>query len=305
MLRRKQDFDTVPARAAHADRPVLGISLMVAAMLLIPGADGLAKHLSAEHSPLFISWARYFAASLLLAPAAFALHGRKALPRGGYVPQVMRTVFLVAAMTLYFIAITTIPLATAISAFFVAPIAAAVLSVPLLGERLTVRKIAALVLGFFGVLLIVNPSSGFEPGLLLALGAGLLFACYMVATRKAVSGSGPLATLNFQCLFGALILTPQAIATWSWPTLEQIPLFAAMGVISVTSHILSITAMRNAEASLLSPFVYVELVGSVIIGIAFFSEVPSLMVAVGAAIIVASGLLLVLRRKPTVSGLAP
>ncbi|MFN0262827.1 DMT family transporter [Tepidamorphus sp. 3E244] len=309
MFRRKPDHAdyTEPAQVIEprAERPLFAIVLMAIAMLLIPGADGIAKHLSTDLSPLFISWARYLVASLLLAPVAFALKGRDALPRGGYLPQVMRTVFLVSAMSLYFVAIATVPLATAISAFFIAPIAAAVLSVPLLGERLTGRKIAALVLGFLGVLLIVNPTSGFEPGLLLAIAAGILFACYMVATRKAVSGSGPLATLNFQCILGALVLTPQAIYAWSWPNLDQLPFFLAIGLISVGSHILSITAMRNAEASLLSPLVYLELVGSVIIGFAFFNEVPGLMVLAGAAIIVGSGLMLVVRRKPRVHGMAP
>lgn len=297
------------AAKPRADKPLLGIVLMAAAMLLVPGADGLGKHLSGAHSPLFVSWARYLAATVLLAPLAFALLGRDALPRRGLGPHILRTVLLVVSMSMYFTAISKIPLATAISTFFIGPIVAAVLSVPLLGERLTARKIAALVLGFAGVVIVMNPGSGFEPGLLLTIGAGVLFGSYIVTTRLASSGCSPLATLNFQCLLGTALLTPQALATWSLPQLPELPFFIALGAVSVASHILSITAIRYTEASLLSPLVYLELVGSIAIGFVFFAEVPSAMVLAGAAIIIVSGLLLVVRRKVSVrgsvSGMAP
>jgi drug/metabolite transporter (DMT)-like permease len=270
---------------------------MTLAMLSIPLVDGLAKYLSAGHSPLYVAWARYAVAAALVLPLAVALRGRRALPRRNLGPHVLRTVFLMAAMSCYFVAIAEIPLATAISAYFVGPIVATVLAVIVLRERMTARKGAALVLGFAGTMLIVQPGGAVEPGILLALAAGCFFACYMIATRLASQSSDPLATLAFQCLVGALILTPQALLTWSVPLASELWLFALMGLFSVTSHILSITAFRYADASTLAPLVYLELVGSAAVGFLVFDELPDLLVWIGAGVIVASGMLLI-RREP-------
>jgi drug/metabolite transporter (DMT)-like permease len=133
--------------ATTSTRATQGVLLMTLAMLSIPLVDGLAKHLSVAYSPLFIGWARYAVASVIVVPIAAALHGRFAFPTERVSSHILRTLFLVAAMTLYFLAIARIPLATAASAFFVGPIVAVVLSVVLLGERMTAGKAMALALG--------------------------------------------------------------------------------------------------------------------------------------------------------------
>jgi len=136
-------------------RVLPGIVLMAAAMLTIPLVDGLAKHLSATHSPLYISWARYAVACCVVLPFALSLHGRALLPKRDLGSHLLRTVFLMAAMTLYFLAIARTPLATAASAYFVGPIIAVLLAFLVLGERLTTRKVVALGLGFAGAMIIL------------------------------------------------------------------------------------------------------------------------------------------------------
>lgn len=278
---------------------------MALAMLVIPVVDGIAKILSADHSPLFISWARYAVACLIVIPYALARYGTRFLPQRNRVAHLMRTVFLMAAMTLYFLAIARIPLATAISAFFIGPIVAALLAVVLLGETLTLRKTLALVLGFGGAMLILQPGSEVDSGIVLAMAAGLLFGLYLVATRKASPNSDAVKTLAFQCLVGTLILSPQAIYSWSIPATDLLPLFAMMGMLSAISHILSISAFRHAEASTLAPLVYLELVGSALFGYLVFDELPGPMVWAGAAVIVVGGLILVGRNRRPVGGRNP
>ncbi|MGI9404920.1 MAG: DMT family transporter [Hyphomicrobiaceae bacterium] len=285
--------------APAASNAVLGVVLMSLAMLMIPLVDGLAKHLSGAHSPLFISWARYAVACFIVLPFAVVRYGRAVLPRERLGSHLLRTVFLMAAMTLYFLAIARIPLATAISAYFVGPILATVLAVMWLGERLTVRKILALVLGFAGAMLILRPDGQLEPGILLAMGSGAFFALYLIATRQASQSSDPLKTLVFQCLVGALLLTPQAFWAWSVPMPAEVPFFLAMGILSALSHILSITAFRYAEASTLAPLVYLELVASALVGFYVFGDLPGTSVWLGAAVIVAGGLLLLRRSEPS------
>lgn len=280
----------------HPHRPTAGVVLMVLAMLSIPLVDGAAKYLSGTHSPLYVSWARYAAACLVVLPLAMARHGRQFLPRAQVGAHLVRTVCLVAAMTCYFVAIASIPLATAVSAYFVGPIIAMVLAVAFLGEALTTRKVVSLVLGFAGTLIIVRPAGGVEPGVLLAVAAGGFFALYMIATRQASRESDPVSTLAFQCLVGAALLTPQAAWTWSVPQGTEIWIVLGMGALSAGSHLLSITAFRFAEASTLAPLVYIELLGTAVIGYLVFAEVPDRYTWLGALAIVIGGVLLVPRR---------
>ncbi|WP_223475046.1 DMT family transporter [Oricola indica] len=273
-----------------------GIALMTVAMLTIPAVDGIAKYLSADYSPLFVAWARYAVACLAVLPVAVAMHGKQVFPRRDRPAHALRTLFLVSSMTLYFLAIARIELATAITAFFVGPIVAVVLSVAFFGERLTWRKGLSLALGFVGALIMLRPGGAVDPGLLMAFGAGVFFALYMIATRLASRQSDPIRTLAFQCVFGALLLTPQALFAWSTPAVGDLLLFAGLGLFSAASHILSITAFRYADTTTLSPLVYVELIGTATIGYLAFREVPGLATIVGAAFIVAAGLVLLQRR---------
>ena len=270
---------------------------MIVAMMVIPLVDGIAKYLSGSYSPLYISWTRYFVGALIAFPVTLIIHKREALPKGQYLSQSARTIFLVGAMTCYFLAIARIPLADAIGAYFVAPIIATILSAIVLKESLNKRKVIAVVMGFVGALVIIQPGASVDIGMIYALIAGFLFACYVVATRKAATSSSPLATLNFQYLLGALLLLPFAISEWTIPDTDTLWLIGLMGLLSIVSHLLSITAFRFAQASTLSPLVYVELISTTLVGYIFFADFPTLLTWIGIAIIVASGLILIERSK--------
>jgi drug/metabolite transporter (DMT)-like permease len=274
-----------------------GIALMTLAMLTIPAVDGLAKYLSSGYSPLFIGWARYAVACAVIVPFAAARHGRSMFPSERIGAHLLRTVFLMIAMTLYFMSVARIPLATAATASFISPIVAVILAAIVLKERLTTRKMLSLILGFGGALAILRPGAAIEAGVLLALATGLFFAFYMIATRMASENSDPLKTLTFQCVAGTVLLTPQAVWAWSAPAAGDLKFFAAIGVLSLISHGLSIAAFRKADASTLAPLVYVELIGSTLIGYLVFGDVPGVTTWVGAGLIMAAGLMLVERRS--------
>lgn len=268
------------------------MSLMAIAMLTVPIVDSAAKYLSADYSPYFIAWSRYAIASLIILPVTWKLHGRSLFPSHDLITHLLRTTFLVIAMTLYFLAIAKIPIAQAVSIYFVGPIIAVALSVLVLGEAMTSRKGLSLVFGLIGALVILCPTGTFEASMILAFGAGIFFAFYLVATKRASQNSDPLKTLAFQCLVGTLLLTPQAVWTASVPEIDVLWLFVILGLFSAVSHLLTIIAFRIADASTLAPLVYLELVGSAVIGLTIFSEVPSVATIAGATFIVFSGLLL-------------
>lgn len=279
-----------------SSRQATGILLMSAAMLSIPLVDGIAKYLTAAHSPLFVGWARYAVAGLIVLPIAVFRNGRHIFPVERRASHLLRTFFLVLSMTLYFLALARIPLATAISAFFIGPIVAVVLSIVILKESLTWPKVASLTLGFIGALVILRPGAELNPGILLAFGAGLCFGLYLIATRWASQSSDPIKTLAFQCVIGTLLLTPQAALTWTTPQWSEFGFFLCLGLFSAFSHMMSIAAFRFAEASLLAPLVYLELIGAALIGYYAFNEIPDAYTIIGAGFIIAAGLILLKRR---------
>lgn len=280
-----------------SSRQATGILLMTAAMVSIPLVDGIAKYLTAAHSPLFVGWARYAVAGLIVLPIAFLRNGRQIFPTERRASHLLRTFFLVLSMTLYFLALARIPLATAISAFFIGPIVAVVLSIFVLKERMTWPKVASLTLGFIGAIIILRPGAALNPGILLAFGAGLCFGLYLIATRWASQSSDPIKTLAFQCVIGTLLLTPQAVATWTTPQWSEFGFFLCLGLFSAFTHMMSIAAFRFAEASLLAPLVYLELIGAALIGYYAFGEIPDAYTIIGAGFIIAAGLILLKRSR--------
>jgi drug/metabolite transporter (DMT)-like permease len=284
-----------PAATLHLRR---GVWLMIAAMLAIPIVDGIAKHLTASYSPLFLNWVTHISATLIVLPIAAATHGRKLFPQRSRWLHLLRAALLVTAGTLFYQAIARIPLATAVSAYFVAPILAIPLSVLILKERMTLLKGVSLALGFIGSMVILRPGGALDVGLLFAFGSGVVFAFFMIVTRMIARDSDPLRMLAFQCAAGALLLTPQALVFWSPPQWSDAAFFAGLGVFAVASHLMSIAAYRIADASTLAPLVYIELIGATLIGYAVFGDVPDLPTMAGAACIVAAGLILLRRSAP-------
>ena len=134
------------------------------------------------------------------------------------------------------------------------PVVAVVLAIFLLKERMTARKGISLVLGFAGALVILQPGSSIEPGILLALGSGVCFGFYMIATRHAATNSDPVKTLAFQCVVGALLLAPQAAATWSTPAWSDLVFFAGLGLFSARPpHVDCRLPLRRHLGSVTSP----------------------------------------------------
>ena len=278
----------------------LGIALMAGSMLIIPSSDAIAKYLSGAHSAPFLSWARYVAALGFLLPVVAIAQWRSPEPLiapGQLLPQIIRTAFLVSAMTLYYMAITHVPLADALGAYFVAPIIATLLATLILRERLDWRRLAAVGFGFGGALLVVRPGAETSSGTLIALASGALMACYLVMTRATAKASSPLSTLTLQLALGIAMLTPFVIFQWSMPDREGIMLILLMGLISAASNLMTISAFRFAQVSTLSPLVYLELVGATALGLVIFGDFPAPATWAGIAVIVIAGLIVVAPRR--------
>lgn len=281
-----------------SDSSLAGVALMLAAMAVVPLMDGVAKHLSATFAVLQVVWARYFFHLLILLPLVLWRHGAGALLLRNPWPQLLRGGFLLGSTILFFAAIAVMPIADALALVFVAPLVVTALSPLLLGERVGPRRWTAVSLGFVGVLVILRPGvSAFHTGMLLALGAGTVYAFYSLATRRLSGSAPPLVTLTYTALLGAMVMSVVVPAVWTPPGTLDLLWMVLMGALAAFGHFLVIKSFEHAEASLLAPLGYSEIVMATIVGYLAFGDFPDAWTWAGIVIVIASGVYVSMRER--------
>lgn len=273
--------------------PVLGIWLMIAAVATFAAQDGFAKHLAGAYSTLSIIMIRYwvFAAFVILL-ALRRPEGPHAAIRSSRLPaHVLRSVFLVSEICLIVWGYTLIGLINSLAVFSVCPLLIVALSGPILGERISWQRWAAVGAGLVGVLVILRPGMGvFSWAALLPLASALLFALYSVLTRLTTREEPTFPAFFWPGVIGAVLMTGIGL-----PQLEPIAaldlgLLAIYSGLTILSHWLVLKAYQQVEAARVQPFSYLQLVFTTGIGIAVYGEVLELPVAIGGAIVVGAGL---------------
>lgn len=288
--------DRTPARGE--ENPLQGILLMVAAMMVVPFMDVLAKMLSERYSILQITWARFFFHFMFLAPIVLYRHGGAALRPARPWLQLVRSGFTLLATILFFGAIALMPLADALALLFISPMVVTALSPVMLGERVGPRRWAAVIVGFAGAVIILRPGFGvLQAGSLLALGAGCSFAFYTLLTRKLSGSAPPLVTLTYTAVTGAVLMSLAVIPGWIAPSLPDMLMMAGIGGIAAGSHFMLIRAFDHAPASVLAPYSYSEIVMATAAGWIFFSDFPDGWTWTGIAVIAASGIYISWRER--------
>jgi drug/metabolite transporter (DMT)-like permease len=285
--------DTAPPlpAAAPAGQPLRGIVLAVAATACLAAGDIAAKGLMAELPALQTCWLRYLVFVLVLLPQLARRGPRAALATTRPWLQFARGATMLISSLLFIAALQRLPVAEATVAGFVSPLFVTALSVLLLGEPVGPRRIAAAVVGLVGVALVVRPGSGaFQPAALLAVGAALAWAFSLVATRRIAGHDGASTTVAWSALTGFVALLPLLPANWVMPSAAEWALALAMGLASTAGHSLVVMAYRHADASVLAPFTYVQVIWAVALGFLAFGEVPDAWTLAGGAVIVGSGL---------------
>lgn len=202
------------------------------------------------------------------------LHGARALCSSG-------------GMILFYLAFALLPLALATTLTFLQAMFVILLAAVLLGERIGPRRIAAVIAGFAGVLIVMRPGvAAVEPGMLVALAGAFVAALLMIITRSLSATESRLSIMLYSSTFGLLLVALPAV--WMWQPLEahHLPLLLLVGVAGTTGQFLMVGAFQVAEASALAPVDYVRLIFAVIAGYAMFGEVPDIWTWAGAAVIV-------------------
>lgn len=265
---------------------------MALGMVLLPVGDAIAKHLSAVtlYSGAALAWSRFVVGALLVVPVAWSQGAFRGLGLGFVGRQTLRGCLIATGITCMIVALETVPLADAYGLFFIGPALAALLGVVLLGERTGWADWAAIGLGFLGVILVVDPSGEFRPGMFWALGGGMAFGGFLVATRWASGTAPPMAQLAGQLVAGLVLLAPLGLPGFLDHRLDGFGWILAMGVSSATANLFQILAFRHAGAAYLAPIVYVQIVSATAISVWILNDPLDGLAAAGLAVIVSAAL---------------
>ena len=282
------------------DRRFLGIGMVLLAYLTFTGIDTSAKWLVINGMPsLQVVFSRYAVQLVLVLAWILPTYGLAAFKSNALGLEITRAVMLLLATIFNFFAIAYLPLTVTASILFTMPLILCALSIPLLGETVGWRRWVAILVGFIGVLVIIQPGgSGFHWAMLLSLVSVSVYALYNIISRK-LAGVDPTHT---QQLYSALVATvcivPFAFLEWMWPRDPvEWTAFLIMGALAAFGHLLLTVAHRMAEASVLAPFVYPHIIYMTAASWLVFGQAPDIWIFVGAPIVIGSGLYIWLREK--------
>jgi drug/metabolite transporter (DMT)-like permease len=276
-----------------------GIALMCGALACFACLDTMAKFLNGYMDTLQVVWARYTGA-LVLALVISNPFSRPALMVSRRpVLQVGRSVLLLASTLLNFFALRYLQLDQALAIVFSTPFFVAILSGPVLGEWVGLRRWVAICVGFIGVLLVARPGfGGIHPAALISLAAAAFYAAYSISTRLLSRTDSSETTLFYSNLVGAAAMVPVLPFVWTTPRDPLvIVLMLVCGAFGTIGHYLLILAHRLAPPALLAPFIYTQIVWVIILGYLVFADVPTGWTLAGAAVVVASGLFILYREQ--------
>lgn len=278
-----------------------GILWMLATMFCFITLDAIMKHLMEHLHLVQVTWARFFFATIV----AIIVCGRRLPglaisrhPKG----QLLRSVFLMTTTGLFNAGIRTTPLATATTIMFLNPVLVTILSIPILGEKVTSSRWFGVFFGLLGALLVVRPwqegLGAYGYGVLFLLLAAFFNANYQILTRQ-VRGDDPLTSLLYTAAAGAVVTSLMVPWFWTWPSAIEWLLLAGSGLAGGLGHLFLIRSFRSAPASVVAPFGYSSLVWATIFGLVIWGDWPDLWTWAGAALIIGSGLYIFQReRKP-------
>lgn len=284
--------------AGASENPFKGIVCMVAGGALITLSDAIMKLFAGRIPAGEILFIRNSFTLVVIAAVALKIGSMLLLRPKNIRGQAMRAACLIASAFLFVAGIAHTPLANAIAITFTGPLIITALAVPMLGEQVGWRRWAAVAVGFIGVLVVIRPGSdAFTWGSVLILIGAATGAVRDIITRRLCATETSLSILLVSS--AALALAGLATAPFGWKPVSpsDVGLLAVSGVLVASAHYLMIEAFRLAEAAVVAPFKYTNVIWAVLFGYLIWDHVPDRWTFAGAAILVASGLYILERES--------
>ncbi|MQB41353.1 DMT family transporter [Rhizobium sp. ICMP 5592] len=262
--------------------------------------DGISKHLVSAYPPLFVAMIRYW--GFMLFAIALAARSPGGLRAAVYTRkpglQVVRGLLLALQIVIAISSFVMVGLAHSQAIFSSGPLIVALLSVPILGEKVGWRRWLAISVGFVGVLLILKPESGFfDVRFLVPLAGALVFSLYVVITRYVSRVDSSMTSFFYTGVVGAVAMSIVGPFFWT-PLLPSDWVFMGLLCLTgMTSHYFLIRAYDLLDAVVIQPLTYLQLVFSAIIGVTIFGETLGINMIVGAVIVVGAGIFTIWREN--------
>jgi drug/metabolite transporter (DMT)-like permease len=273
--------------------PTLGIWLMIAAVAAFAAQDGFSRHLAGEYNTLMIIMIRYWAfAGFVIVLALRQPQGPRAAIRSTrLVAHLARSCLLVAEICLIVWGYTLIGLIESHAVFAICPLLIVALSGPILGERISWQRWAAVGAGMLGVIIILRPGVGvFSWAALLPLAAATLFALYSVLTRLTTRDEPTFPAFFWPGVIGAVLMTGLGLPHLEPMLPRDMAFLAIYCALSILSHWLLLKCYEQIEAARVQPYAYLQIVFVTLIGLTIYGEVLELPVLIGTLIVVGAGL---------------
>jgi drug/metabolite transporter (DMT)-like permease len=276
---------------ARADRPFRGIALILASTVFLGVSDVTAKYLSASLPSIEIAWIRFLVFALIMTPAMLPGSPLFALRTERPGLQAMRGIALLSSSLIFISGLRFLPIAEASATGFVSPLFVTALSIVFLSERVGIRRWIATALGLVGVLIILRPgTSAFHPAAFFPIVSALAWAATLIMTRMMSGREHALTIMTWSSIAGVCVVSALVPLVWVTPSWHDILFGIFIGVASTAGQWIVVLAFRYADASVLAPFSYTQLLWVSILGFLVFGELPDLWTVTGAVLIVGSGL---------------
>ena len=272
---------------------LLGIGLMIVTTFLFSTMDGVSRYLAENNSVLSLVSFRYWFVSLLIVISCLFIKNsfQKIIYTQQPFVQFGRGLILSVNNCIVIYSFTLIGLIETHAVIACYPLIVAGLSVPFLGEKFGWKRWSAIAIGFLGVMIIIRPSLEiFSGGSIFALIGAILFSIYLILTRYVSKKDNTITSFFWMGLGGTVTMSIVSIFNWNGVSQEYWMWLIIMCFLSASSHYLMVKTLQVAQASVIQPFSYLQLVFASLIGVIFFSETIDKMILVGTTIVISAGL---------------
>ena len=281
---------------ARLNLPVRGVAYALASMMIFGVQDTLIKWLTADYPLMQVVFMRSLLALVPVSLFVYFSGGPRILRTRRPKTHFLRVSLGFIAMLSYYYALSKMPFADTVAIGFSGPLFMTALSAPILAERVGIRRWIAVLVGFGGVVVMVQPGPGMLQSVSLLVVLSSLFYAFSMIISRHLSTTEASATMVFYSNLFHLTMASLCMATrWRTPPLGDLALMASVGLIAAFSQFALMQAYRNAPVFVVSPIDYTQLIWATLLGYLVFGDLPGANIAFGSAIVIGSGLYILFR----------
>ncbi len=278
---------------------VQGAGWMLVSAVTFVAMTTLVKSLGTDYPAPLQNFYRQLGTLLVVAP--FVLRAPRAVLASRRMPALLfRAGCSMVGVILQLYSFQTLPMAEANALSFTRPLWIVPLAILVLREAVNLPRLAAVVVGFCGVLLMLHPwSAGAAPGLpqAAALASSFVLALSITGMKSLTQDHSPLTVLAWASILGVILSLPSALLVWRWPGARDLMLLTALGLFAAVNQWTFIKGMSVGDATAMAPLDYTRLLFAIAAGYVFFGEIPTALTLAGAAVIMAATLFITWREQ--------